>query len=252
MRRSIRTDRSPPGMARPSCLDCRTSASGRCSAKRCCCSPSLRRDERFSTNSKRSAARDELRAIIVEAFATLTAEQVVERLDDAQIANARVNDMHDVWKHPQLQARKRWREVDHAGRAGPRTAAARLVGGGRAAYGRRTRAWPAHRFHSGRNGLLASGLQPRAAKAIETAITQDVRTSLPLTYLFVPGNRPERFDKALASGRTPWSSTSRMQSLRRKGCSPRADLQLASPAHKSRAQLSCGSTTDHRMVRRRS
>jgi crotonobetainyl-CoA:carnitine CoA-transferase CaiB-like acyl-CoA transferase len=79
--------------------------------------PELLTDERFSSNSKRSAARIELRALIVDAFSKLTAEQVVQRLDDAQIANARVNDMHDVWKHPQLQARKRWREVESP--AGP-------------------------------------------------------------------------------------------------------------------------------------
>jgi len=74
--------------------------------------PALAKEERFSANSRRSAARDELRAIIVEAFAALSAEQVVARLDEAQIANAHVNDMHDVWAHPQLEARKRWREVD--------------------------------------------------------------------------------------------------------------------------------------------
>jgi len=79
--------------------------------------PRLLTDERFSSNSKRSAARVELRALIVDAFSKLTAEQVVQRLDDAQIANARVNDMHDVWKHPQLQARKRWREIESP--AGP-------------------------------------------------------------------------------------------------------------------------------------
>jgi itaconate CoA-transferase len=79
--------------------------------------PELSMDERFSSNSKRSAARIELRALIVEAFSKLTAEEVVHRLDDGQIANARVNDMHDVWKHPQLQARKRWREVESP--AGP-------------------------------------------------------------------------------------------------------------------------------------
>ena len=49
--------------------------------------------------------------MIVEAFAPLTAEQVVARLDEAQIANARVNTMHEVWEHPQLRARERWREV---------------------------------------------------------------------------------------------------------------------------------------------
>jgi itaconate CoA-transferase len=79
--------------------------------------PELSTDERFSSNSKRSAARIELRNLIVNAFSALTAEEVVQRLDDAQIANARVNDMHDVWKHPQLQARKRWREVESP--AGP-------------------------------------------------------------------------------------------------------------------------------------
>jgi itaconate CoA-transferase len=74
-------------------------------------------DERFSSNSRRTANRDALRAIIVEAFSELSADQVIERLDDAQIANARVNDMHDVWQHPQLQARGRWTEV--ATPAGP-------------------------------------------------------------------------------------------------------------------------------------
>jgi crotonobetainyl-CoA:carnitine CoA-transferase CaiB-like acyl-CoA transferase len=74
--------------------------------------PELADDPRFASNSRRSAARGELRAIIVEVFAALTSKQVVERLDEAQIANAQVNDMHAVWEHPQLTARKRWREVD--------------------------------------------------------------------------------------------------------------------------------------------
>ena len=74
--------------------------------------PGLASDERFSTNSKRSANRDALRAIIVETFAALSAEQVIERLEQAQIANAHVNDMAGVWAHPQLKARDRWRQVD--------------------------------------------------------------------------------------------------------------------------------------------
>jgi itaconate CoA-transferase len=73
--------------------------------------PELAADERFDSNARRSANRDLLRPLIVEAFAGLTADQVLQRLDDAQIANARVNDMHDVWRHPQLQARGRWTEV---------------------------------------------------------------------------------------------------------------------------------------------
>ena len=39
-------------------------------------------------------------------------EQVVERLEQAQIANAHVNDMRGLWQHPQLAARDRWREID--------------------------------------------------------------------------------------------------------------------------------------------
>jgi itaconate CoA-transferase len=74
--------------------------------------PRLATDPRFSSNSRRTAARSELRDIIVRTFASLTGEQVIERLDTAGIANAHMNDMHDVWTHPQLAARKRWVEVD--------------------------------------------------------------------------------------------------------------------------------------------
>ncbi|AOB29395.1 CoA-transferase [Bordetella sp. H567] len=77
--------------------------------------PALADDPRFATNSARSAARDDLRAVIVAAFAELTAAQVVERLDAAGIANARMNTLHEVWAHPQLRARDRWRQVDAPG-----------------------------------------------------------------------------------------------------------------------------------------
>ncbi len=74
--------------------------------------PGLASDPRFSGNALRAASREELRQIIVEAFRDLTAPQVVERLQQAQIANARVNTMQEVWAHPQLRARGRWREVE--------------------------------------------------------------------------------------------------------------------------------------------
>ncbi|UCJ15834.1 CoA transferase [Pseudomonas sp. MM211] len=74
--------------------------------------PELVTDERFSANSRRSANREALRSIIVGTFAVLSAEQVIERLEHAQIANAHVNDMAGVWAHPQLKARDRWRQVD--------------------------------------------------------------------------------------------------------------------------------------------
>jgi itaconate CoA-transferase len=73
--------------------------------------PALATDPRFASNSRRTAARNELHAIIESVFAQLTAEQVVERLDQAQIANAHLNTMQDVWQHPQLKARQRWADV---------------------------------------------------------------------------------------------------------------------------------------------
>ena len=73
--------------------------------------PGLAQDPRFTANFKRVAERTALRQIIVDAFAPLTGAQVVERLESAQIANARVSSMHDVWEHPQLKARGRWTEV---------------------------------------------------------------------------------------------------------------------------------------------
>jgi len=74
--------------------------------------PDLASDARFSSNSRRTQARDELRTLIEERFAQLSSEQLIARLDAAQIANARMNDMHEVWEHPQLKARGRWTEVD--------------------------------------------------------------------------------------------------------------------------------------------
>ena len=73
--------------------------------------PELATDERFASNSRRVANRQALREVIGEVFGVLTAEQLIDRLDQAQIANAHMNDMHDVWAHPQLQARGRWTEV---------------------------------------------------------------------------------------------------------------------------------------------
>jgi len=74
--------------------------------------PELARDPTLAGNARRTQARARLRKIIEEAFADLSAEAVLARLDAAQIANAHVNDMHGLWKHPQLAARKRWSEVE--------------------------------------------------------------------------------------------------------------------------------------------
>ncbi|WP_223527405.1 CaiB/BaiF CoA transferase family protein [Pseudomonas sp. BF-B-26] len=74
--------------------------------------PELAKDERFSANFKRVENRQALRQLIVDSFSTLNFDAVFDRLEHAQIANAKVNDMQGVWDHPQLQARDRWREVE--------------------------------------------------------------------------------------------------------------------------------------------
>jgi itaconate CoA-transferase len=74
--------------------------------------PELTQDVRFASNSLRVQNREILRAQITQAFASLTADAVVARLEQAQIANSRMNDMADLWAHPQLNARGRWVDVD--------------------------------------------------------------------------------------------------------------------------------------------
>jgi itaconate CoA-transferase len=68
-------------------------------------------DPRFSTGPARYANREATHRLIEEALSTLTAAQVIERLEAADIANARLNTMQEFWSHPQLAARERWREV---------------------------------------------------------------------------------------------------------------------------------------------
>jgi len=77
--------------------------------------PELAADTRFDANAKRVAHKPALQAIIDEVLAGLSAEQLVARLEDAQIANANVNTMADVWAHAQLVARERWVSVDTPG-----------------------------------------------------------------------------------------------------------------------------------------
>jgi itaconate CoA-transferase len=73
--------------------------------------PQLAIDPRFDANTRRSENRVELKQIILEAFNQLSAEQVIARLEGAQIANARVNTVGELWNHPQLKARERFRTI---------------------------------------------------------------------------------------------------------------------------------------------
>ena len=74
--------------------------------------PELKTDSRFSSNTKRSELRHELRVIIIEVFSQMTLASVTERLDAAKIGNASMNSMQQVWNHTQLAARNRWTLVD--------------------------------------------------------------------------------------------------------------------------------------------
>ncbi|KAI0971792.1 L-carnitine dehydratase/bile acid-inducible protein F [Xylaria arbuscula] len=74
--------------------------------------PGLTKDPRFINNELRSENRKELKKIICDGFANLSPEEVLRRLDKAQIANAQVKDMEGLWNHEQLRARGRWTEVE--------------------------------------------------------------------------------------------------------------------------------------------
>ena len=73
--------------------------------------PSLAQEDKFSLNFKRHENRAELESIINQCFAKLNIEEVTALLENAQIANARMNDMEGLWKHEQLSSRDRWSKV---------------------------------------------------------------------------------------------------------------------------------------------
>jgi itaconate CoA-transferase len=73
--------------------------------------PELADDERFHTNSRRVQHRPALHEAIESAFAALSTGQVIERLESARIAWARVNSVAGFLAHPQLNGRDRWRDI---------------------------------------------------------------------------------------------------------------------------------------------
>jgi crotonobetainyl-CoA:carnitine CoA-transferase CaiB-like acyl-CoA transferase len=74
--------------------------------------PTFTTDPRFHNNSRRVANRPELEAEITAVFARLSREEIIGRLEQAKIANAAINSVHEFLAHPQLAARQRWQEVD--------------------------------------------------------------------------------------------------------------------------------------------
>ena len=73
--------------------------------------PALKNDSRFSSGPARSNNRDAMHAQIEKVFLKLEAKEILQRLEKAEIANAKLNTMQEFWDHPQLKARDRWREV---------------------------------------------------------------------------------------------------------------------------------------------
>jgi crotonobetainyl-CoA:carnitine CoA-transferase CaiB-like acyl-CoA transferase len=75
----------------------------------------LASDPRFASGPARLANRAALHAEIERVFSGLTAAQAIEKLEAADIANARLNTMDEFWRHPQLEARSRWARVGSPG-----------------------------------------------------------------------------------------------------------------------------------------
>jgi crotonobetainyl-CoA:carnitine CoA-transferase CaiB-like acyl-CoA transferase len=70
-------------------------------------------DERFSTNERRVNNREELEKILTDEIAQYTTAKVVELLQDHDVPATAVNDMADVFSHPQVEARNMRRGIEH-------------------------------------------------------------------------------------------------------------------------------------------
>ncbi|MFG2006113.1 CaiB/BaiF CoA transferase family protein [Spirillospora sp. NPDC048911] len=71
----------------------------------------LASDPEFATNQARVRNRAEVDALVAEATAEMTRDELVRRLDEAGVPSASINDTHGLLAHPQLAERDRWREV---------------------------------------------------------------------------------------------------------------------------------------------
>jgi len=83
----------------------------------------------YKGNANRLAQRETLRGMIDAVCAQLTGAQLIERLEAAQIAYGRLNEMSDLWEHEQLRARERWAEIATPGGRVPALYPPHHVGG---------------------------------------------------------------------------------------------------------------------------
>lgn len=77
-----------------------------------CGHPEWETDERFTTAELRRINRNALEGMIEEMLTTLSREEVIRRLEEADIPFGAVNEVAEFVEHPQLAARQRWREVE--------------------------------------------------------------------------------------------------------------------------------------------
>jgi itaconate CoA-transferase len=74
--------------------------------------PQVQIDPRFATMAQRRANREALTALIEDCFSDKSSVDVAALLDQAGIANGRLNEPIDVWNHVQFSARDKWREIN--------------------------------------------------------------------------------------------------------------------------------------------
>jgi len=74
--------------------------------------PELADDERFRTNPLRVKNRRALHDVVESAFLTLSTSDVIERLESARHAWARMNSIAELLDHPQLAQRGCWRDIE--------------------------------------------------------------------------------------------------------------------------------------------
>ena len=79
--------------------------------------PGLADDDRFRGNPQRMANQEALEPLIAGVLGKLSSEEIVSRLEAAEIAHARLNTVEEFAQHPQLTTRKRWRDIESP--AGP-------------------------------------------------------------------------------------------------------------------------------------
>lgn len=77
--------------------------------------PALATDERFIRNSARVTHRRELNAVLSQKFLQLGTESAMTLLEEASVANARLNPVEGLLEHPVLSGRDRWRTVETPG-----------------------------------------------------------------------------------------------------------------------------------------